>query len=242
MQERQRGGRAVKACACGTLFVVALVAPGCALFYPPVLSAIVLPIARPCSDSFTPSDYDALLEGRRDALKDLRIGVLKNPSRQGWSSEVEGEILDERVDENVLLREFLMDTDLFGDVSVVLDPFQARCDYYISVSTDCIYDIQLDGWMYAWNWMLLGFGFLVGWPHQDSEASYVTEAIFYQVEPTEDGKGGHSLLVGGSISTNHRTWYGDNIYWRPDFYGLSAHEPMFEQVLFDFLTQSGCLE
>ncbi|MHC4469540.1 MAG: hypothetical protein ACYTDY_00465 [Planctomycetota bacterium] len=222
------------------VLLLVLVAGGCKLFYPPVLSAIVLPIARPCSDTLSPSDYRDLVEGSESSLEELRIGVLRNRNRDTWNSMVEGEDVDERIDENLLLRDFLDETGLFGDVVVVDDPFEAGVDYYITCSADCMYDIQLSSWMYAWNWLLLGTGFLLGWPHQDSEASYVTEAVFYQV--SEEGGKRLPVLAGASISTNLRTWYGDNIYWRPDFYGASALEPMFEQILYDFLAQSGCLE
>ncbi|MHC4469772.1 MAG: hypothetical protein ACYS99_02315 [Planctomycetota bacterium] len=243
MKNRSEGARtSLQRGALASVLLLALLSGGCKLLYPPGLSAIVLPIAQLNADSLEPSDFDVLVEGREETLQGLRIGVLRNPGRNGWSSQVDGEVLDERVDENELLREYLEETGLFGGVEVVDDPLEARVDYVITCSSDCIYDIELNSWMYAWNWTLLGFGFLLGWPHQNSEGSYVTEAAFYKVEETEDGKGRHAFLVGGTISTNVRTWYGDNIYWRPDFYSLSAMEPMFDQLLYDFLSQSGCLE
>jgi hypothetical protein len=98
-----------------------------------------------------------------------------------------------------------------------------------------MYAIDLDGWIYLWNCVTLGMGFLIGWPHQDSSAFYVADAVFY------DNRSGRPELVAGSIAENYKEWYCDNIYWRPSFYDGYALEPLFDQFLYDFLVRSGCL-
>jgi hypothetical protein len=211
-----------------------LFSTSCALLYPPPTTWFVFPVAQFSSDSMSVPDYSSLAEGREDILNQLTIGVLRNPNRAAWNSKVAGDFVDERVDENVLLAEFLLETELFKDVVLVDTAIRSDHDFILTCSVDCIYSIDLDGWMYTFNCLTLGIGFLLGWPHQDPSAFYVSEALIY------DNRGSAPVVVTGSLAMNYKEWYCDNIYWRPDFYGASALEPLFEQILYDFLSKSGC--
>jgi len=221
----------------GALLAVLLGCPSCALLHPPLAGALVYPFIEPASDSLDPEDPEDVADDFEDAVERVRIGVLRNPYREAWRSEVGGEQVDDREDENALLRDFLDDTDLFREV-VLLDRASQRpdLDVYVACSVDCIYEIELDGWMYAFNWLTLGLGFLAGYPHQDSSAFYLAEATFYEL------RDGRLQAVGGSLNCNQREWYGDGIYWRPGFYGEDALEPLFEQLTCDLLRETGVLD
>lgn len=212
-------------------------ASGCKLLHPPVVSALIYPILQPSSNSIDVDDYDRIVDENEATLQELRIGVLSNAHRAKWNSKVGKRNLDRRQDENVLLHKFLEQADLFGEVVLVDDLTREDVDYYISCSADCIYDISLDSWMYAYNWILLGAGFVLGMPYQDSSATYVVEAVFFE-GPAVDVE---AQIVGASMVMNYKEWFGDNIYWRPSFYGESAMYPLFSQILYDFLLESGCL-
>ncbi|MEW6745721.1 MAG: hypothetical protein AB1486_23475 [Planctomycetota bacterium] len=212
-----------------------LVMPGCALLYPPPTTLFLFPALELSSDTLSPESYGELVDGHEAQLRTLTIGVLENPNRRQWSSRVAGDIVDERPDENALLAEFLGDTGVFGEVILVQTPADSRADFVLSCSVECLYNIELDDWMFTFNCITLGIGFLLGWPHQDPEAFYVAQAVFY------DSRGDDAVVVAGSLVTNHKEWYCDNIYWRPDFYEDDSLEPLFRQTLYDFLARSGCL-
>ncbi|MFO0982910.1 MAG: hypothetical protein U1E76_14460 [Planctomycetota bacterium] len=222
------------------LFLPALVMiptlSGCALLYPPPLSMFVLPFVEPSSDSLSPPSHAALVRDHQSSLSRLRVGVLTNPNRARWQSPVDGELVDERADENWLLASFLGDANLFGEVLAVDSLDDSRADFVISCSVECLYSIEIDSWMYTFNCVTLGLGFLLGYPYQDPSAFYVIQAVFY------DRRGGAPQIVGASMGTNRKEWYCDNIYWRPDFYDRDSLDALFELVLHDFLTCSGCLE
>lgn len=190
-----------------------------------------------CStSSIYTSDYENISYGHESHLKKLSIGILKNPSREFWDSEVDGHVLDIRKDENELLYNYIKDLEIFGKVFFI-ESMDADVDYIISCSVDCKYSIKTDGTMYFINTiMTLGIGYLLGLPYQDSQASYVVNAVFY------DNRGNRPDPVSGTLAYNYKNWYFDNMYWRPDFYSDSALEPLFERVLYDFLAKSGCLE
>lgn len=205
-----------------------MTALGCKALSPPLISAIVYPLWRPSSDSIDPSDYRTVTVGHRSALAGLFVGILRTP---GYSTGS----LTSRADESSLLRDYLHETGLFARVELVDDPVAAGCDFAISCSADAIGETKLDRWFYTFNWVLLGLGFVLGIPYQDTEASYLVEAVFYEIQPPR------AELAGACIVFNHRRWYGHNMYWEPDVYGAASFEPAFEQLLYDFLVESGCL-
>lgn len=210
-----------------------LLCPACKLLHPPLFPVLVYPWIEPSRDSIEVHDPDELVEGHEGSLGRVRIGVIENPARGTWESRVGEDTPDEREDENALFAEYLDDTDYFREVALVSSHRQREMDYYISCSADCIYEIELDSWMYAFNWMLLGVGFLLGFPHEDSSAFYVVEAVFYQVID------GELEAVGGTLVANERVWFGDSIYWRPEFYSGRSLDPLFGQITYDFLLSSG---
>lgn len=205
---------------------------GCKLLHPPVISALVYPFWQPSSDSIDSADYNRLVADHREALAGLRLGVVRNPHRTAIGPSADGA----RKDENVLLRDFLEETELFDSVVLVDDLETVPVDYAISASADCIFETSLDSWTYTFNWMLLGVGFLLGIPYQDTTATYLVESVFYESDGTQ------TQLAGASIAFNQREWYGQNLYWKPKFYSAKNLEPLFEQVLYDFLLESGCLQ
>ncbi|MFH1999870.1 MAG: hypothetical protein ABIK28_09325 [Planctomycetota bacterium] len=207
----------------------------CEMIYLPPASWVVFPIAEISDDTLSRPDLDEVIQGRESQLADLGIAVLRNPNRGNWTSRVEGEVVDEHPDENVLLAEFLEDEDLFKHVAMVNSLGEAKEEFILSCSVECIYTIELDGMMWIWNCATLGIGAVIGWPHQNSSASYVLEGVVY------DNRGDFPVIVSGSIAENYKEWYCDNIYWRPTFYGGAALSRLFEQMLYDFLADSGCL-
>jgi hypothetical protein len=217
------------------LVLILAACPACELLYLPPTTWFVFPIAEFSDNSLDVPDYDDLVQGAQAELKQLSVAVLRNPNRGRWTSVVDGEVLDERPDENALLAEFIEDQEIFGQVVLIDSLSQAEQDFILSVSVDCIYQIELDGGIYVWNCITLGLGTFLGWPHHDSSAFYVAEGVIY------DNRGERPQLVTGSLVENYKEWYCDNIYWRPDFYDLDELEPLFEQILYDFLTRSGCL-
>jgi len=120
-------------------------------------------------------------------------------------------------------------------VVVVDSPRSAGQDFIIACSVDCLYEIELDQTMYLINCVTLGIGTLIGWPHHDSSAFYVAESIVY------DNQGEKPTVITGAIAVNYKALYCDNIYWRPDFYEDDALRPLFRQILYEFLANSGCL-
>ncbi len=218
------------------ILVTCLLLTSCAeIIYLPPASWLVFPIAEISSNSIEPQDYRKVAEENGDLLETLSVGVLRNKSRKGWNSRVEGEIVDERIDENVLLAEFLKGEGIFGDV-VLIDSIQnADQDFIISCSVDCIYNIELDSCMYMMNCITLGIGSIIGWPHHNSSAFYVGESIVY------DNRGDEAAVVTGTMAMNYKEWYCDNIYWRPSFYDDYALEPLFEQMLYEMIINGGCL-
>jgi hypothetical protein len=218
-----------------SLCLLLLLLPACEILYPPPATWFLFPVAEFSNNSLEAPDSDVLIEGQEEFLQNYTVGVLRNQYRGGWNSLVEGDLVDDRPDENVLFAEFLQDEELFRDV-VLLDGFgEADVDFIVSCSVDCIYSIDLDGGMYFFNWLTLGIGFLLGWPHQNPSAFYVMEAVIY------DNQGEAPYVTASTLALNHKEWYCDNIYWRPSFYAAYALEPLFEQVLYDFLAHSGCL-
>lgn len=211
-----------------------------AMFYTPVAPAalLVMPIVQPTSNSIdSPSPY-AVAEQNPSLVKSLRLGVLANPHRETWDSPA-GDLgqVDERADENALLAEHLQSSGMFGSVRLIQGMDDTKdIDFAISCSVDCVYSVRLMKASYMYNWMLLGIGFLIGLPYQDSSASYTADAVFYQ----RDEKG-NLVTCGGTIAHNERVWFCDNIYWRPGFYGSSALAPLFDSITYDFLTGSGCM-
>ena len=188
-------------------------------------------------NSVSTGDVAEVVSGREGNLHRLKIGVLRNPHRQNWSSQVDGKIVDQRLDENILFAEYLRRQEIFGSVVLLDNPGQGQVDYTISCSLDCIYTIEVNPVMFYVNTLVtLGLGYLLGLPHQESQASYVAQAIF------SDNHLRDNPVVAGSLVFNYRTWYWDNIYWRPDFYGENALDSLFRQILYDFLTRSGCLQ
>lgn len=190
------------------------------------------------SNSIYIPDVDDVIAGKEETLKNVTIGVWRNPHRAVWNSPINGRALDWRQDENVLLAEYLAAQELFADVQLV-DSLQQvpRVDYVISCSVDCIYTVELDGLRYFLNiFPLCGLGFVLGLPYEDSSALYVAQTVVYDMSATPP------RAICGSLAENLRTWYWDNIYWRPDFYGASAMKPLFAQILYDFVTRSGCLK
>lgn len=218
------------------VLALCLLLTGCAeILYLPPASWFYFPIAEVSSDSIDPQDYDTLADGNEDVLQSLSVGVLRNNSRTTWSSRVEGEILDERIDENVLLAEFLQDEEIFGQVDLIDSIQDSNHDFIITCSVDCLYNIDLDGWMYVMNCITLGIGSIIGWPHHNSSAFYVGESIVY------DNRGEEATVVTGTMALNYKEWYCDNIYWRPGFYDDYALEPLFEQMLYEMIANGGCL-
>ncbi len=200
------------------------------------LAPLLLPIMGGSTNSISVPSYFDIIQNQESRLKELRIGVLSNRNRSDWNSKVDGQILDTREDENKLLCDFLLNSGLFKDVILKKNFKSGDVDYIISCNVDCIYTIELDGFAYTMNCLTLGIGFLLGVPYQDSSAFYVAEAI------VRDGKNDTQEVLSGSLSENYKVWRYDNIYWRPDFYGYSALKPLFNQILFDFITRSGCLQ
>ncbi len=205
------------------------------IIYLPPASWVVFPIAEISSNSIEPQSYKKVARENGDLLETLSVGVLKNPSRKGWNSRVEGEIVDERIDENVLLAEFLEDEGIFGSVALIDSIQDSSHDFIITCSVDCIYNIELDGCMYLMNCITLGIGSIIGWPHHNSSAFYVGESIVY------DNRGDEATVVTGTMAMNYKEWYCDNIYWRPSFYDDYALEPLFEQMLYEMIVNGGCL-
>ena len=203
------------------------------LTYP--LAPFLAPLVGTTNTISVPS-YDDLVIGKEPVLKKLTIGVLANPNRSAWQSKVDGEYVDQRIDENKLLAEFLQDSGLFARVEMVNNVKNSGTDYVISCSADCIYTIELNSFIYTMNCLTLGIGFLLGVPYQESSGSYVLESVIYD---TRDGK---DDVIAGSLAENYRCWRYDNMYWRPGFYGYSALKPLFQQVLYDFIIRSGCLQ
>lgn len=218
----------------GVILLLALLQPACKILYPPPATWFFFPVAEVSDDSFSAPDYDDLIDGCDSVLENVTVGVLRNPSRGQWNSTVEGYVKDVHVDENILLAKFLEDEGLFKRVVLVDSLGRSSEDFIISCSVECIYHIDLDEWMFVWNCLTLGIGFLIGWPHEDTSAFYVAEAIVY------DNRGGEPEVVTGSLAENYKEWYCDNIWWRPSFYAGYALEPLFEQILYDFLAKSGC--
>ncbi|MGE3164037.1 MAG: hypothetical protein AB7O52_03970 [Planctomycetota bacterium] len=202
-------------------------ASGCKLLNPPLVSAFVYPLLKPATNSLEPGDYRRIVD--ESALEDLSIGILRPPRAPAAYA-----LDDPHVDESVMLRDYLVGTRLFRSVEIVDDPVAARCDFAISCSADSIRETTLDPWVYGFNWALLGLGFVLGIPYQDTQATYLVEAVFYEVQ-TPDVE-----LAGASIVFNHRRWYGHNLYWDPDVHGAKSFEPVFAQLLYDFLVESGC--
>lgn len=196
------------------------------------LSPFIIPTLGLSTNSISTPGYGDFVD--EEVLKGLTIGVLRNPYRSRWQSAVDGEFADKRTDENELLAAYLKDTDLFGDVVLVDGKDATGADYVISCSVDCIYTIELNEAVYIANCVTLGVGFLLGVPHQESSAFYVAEAVVME------GKTGE--VVSGSLAENYKTWRYDNMYWRPNFYSPGTLSPLFEQILYDFLTRSGCLQ
>ena len=217
------------------LLLLLLICPACVeMIYLPPASWVVFPIAEISDNTLSSPDLNAVIQNRHNQLAGISIAVLRNPNRGTWTSRVEGEIVDEHPDENKLLAEYLEDRGLFKEVKLVDSLSEAGQFFIISCSVDCIYTIELDGMMWVWNCATLGIGAVIGWPHHDSSASYVLESVFY------DNRGEIPFIVSGSIVENYKEWYCDNIYWRPTFYGGAALSPLFKQLLYDFLTDSGC--
>lgn len=218
------------------LLTLMLACPACKMLYLPPFTWFVFPIAEVSDNSIDVPSTNDLIEQNRDILKLTSVGVLQNPNRGEWKSKVEGEVRDEHPDENVMLAEYLRDKDIFSEVMIIDSPSNATQDFIITCSVDCIYDIDLDGTMYTVNtYFTLGLGYLIGWPYQNSSAFYVIEGVIY------DNRSGTPEVAAGTLAENTKEWYCDNCYWRPSFYAAYAAEPLFDQVLYDFLTRSGCL-
>jgi hypothetical protein len=216
------------------LFLV-LCCPACELLYLPPATWVVFPVAEISDNSMDTPDTSRLIRGSESKLRQVSVAVLRNPNRDSWNSTVEDEVLDERPDENALLARFLKNQKIFKEVVLVDSISTAKQDFIITCSVDCIYTIELDGWMYVWNCLTLGIGSVLGWPHHDSDAFYVAESVVY------DNRTKPPQLVTGTLVENYKEWYCDNIYWRPTFYGYAAMKPLFRQILYDFLARSGCL-
>ena len=193
---------------------------------------VIAPILHPSSDSLISPDIGRAIAGHEKELSQLRIGVLGNPSRKQWKSKNN---VDPRTDENTLLTEYLAKTKVFMSVVLVEDESKAQVDYLISCSLDCCYSISLESASYAFNFVTFGVGFLLGLPYQESAASYLADAVFFE----KDSQG--LVLCGGTIVHNEKNWFCDNCYWRPDFYSASSLSPLFSQILYDFVLRSGCL-
>ena len=205
----------------------------CKLLYLPPASWVVFPVAQFSDNSTHTPETARLIRGREHELKKLTLAVLSNRNRDRWSSEVDGVVVDEHTDENVLLADYLHRTGLFQHVFIIDRLESVGQDFTLSCSIDCLYNIDLDTAIWLLNCGTLGVGFLLGWPHQDSSAFYVAESIVY------DHRGQEPVVVSGGITENTREWYCDNIFWRPDFYGPAALTPLFEHILYDFLTRAG---
>lgn len=217
------------------VLLLLLVCPACCeIVYLPPFSWVVFPVAEISDNTLSSPELGKVLEGRKPELAGISLAVLRNPNRGTWTSRVEGEIVDEHPDENLLLAEYLEGCGLFKEVKVVSSLSDASQDFILSCSVDCIYTIELDGMMWIWNCATLGIGAVIGWPHHNSAASYVLEGVVY------DNRGEVPFIVTGSIVENYKEWYCDNIYWRPTFYGYGALKPLFKQMLYDFLVDSGC--
>lgn len=187
-------------------------------------------------DSVHPKSPSDVAAGHEDALKRIRLGIVKNPNRARWSSPIDKEDVDEREDENLMLAEYAKETGLFGDVVVVDSIAKGQADYLVSCSVDCTYYLRADGWGYACNifpWCMGGF--LFGLPYRDSTALYVGQAEFY------DCRGEAPELVAGSLASNFKKWSAISLYTKPNYYGMRCMRPIFDQILDDFIVKSGAL-
>jgi len=187
------------------------------------------------TNSLSTPNYSDFVDKQEQALKKLKIGVIENiyksekDSLAEWHKSFGWEI---RPDENVHLYEFLKNSKLFQKV-YYKSVFQVgEVDYIFSCNVDCIHTTKLNRGIFMTNLATLGIGFLLGLPHENTSAFYVLEST------VQDGKKENFPIISGSLVENYRDWYFNNIYYEPTFYDANSLQPLFKQVLFDFLRAS----
>jgi len=181
------------------------------------------------SETLSPTDFDDVVDEHAPTLATLRVGVLARPATEPSHHESSR-------DDATLLARHLAGEGVFERVAVTDEARPDEVDYLIDCSVECISTRDLHSIAaYLYGFPGLGLPFLFGAPYASASAFYVAEATFYR--SGEDGL----EPVGGSVAVNRKEWSFINLYWEPDFFDPGELEPLFDQVLADFLVRSGAL-
>ncbi len=187
------------------------------------------------TNSLSTPNYSDFVDKQEHSLKNLKIGVVENIYQSQKDSFEEQNVSfdwETRLDENFHLYEFLKNSKLFQEVQYKPVFQVGEVNYIFSCNVDCIRTTKLKRGIFMINLITLGIGFLLGLPHVDTSGFYVLESI------VQDGKKENFPIISGSLVENYRDWYFDNIYFKPIFYDANSLQPLFQQVLFDFLRAS----